>query len=93
MKSFFARNTLALMLGMLFFASGFSALTLQTAWNKVLSQVIGIDYASQVVVVSIFMLGLGLGAWLGGFITRVTRHALAFFACEVFGRERPTFGR
>lgn len=64
----------------LFFASGFSALCLQTTWNRILSQLIGIDYASQIVVTSIFMLGLGLGAALGGWITRVTRHSLFFFA-------------
>jgi spermidine synthase len=64
----------------LFFFSGFTALSLQTTWSKVLGQVIGIDYVSQVVVVSIFMLGLGLGAWLGGWITRSFRRPLLFFA-------------
>ena len=65
---------------LLFFSSGFSSLMLQTSWNRILTQVIGIDFESQIIVVSIFMLGLGLGSIVGGFVTRKLRQPLYFFA-------------
>lgn len=64
----------------LFFFSGFSSLTLQVAWNKILGQTIGIDYYSNIIIVSIFMLGLGIGGELGGYITRRYKESLYFFA-------------
>jgi spermidine synthase len=72
---------ISLYIGILFFASGFSSLMLQTSWNRILAQVIGIDFQSQIIVVSIFMLGLGLGSYVGGFITREFKQPLYFFAC------------
>jgi predicted membrane-bound spermidine synthase len=47
----------------------------------VLGQTIGIDYYSQVVVVSIFMIGLGLGALLGAWVSRKSTRPALFFAC------------
>ncbi len=67
------------LLKLLFFSSGFSCLTLQIAWQRILGQVVGIDYFSTVIIVSIFMLGLGLGGILGGQISQKMRRPLAFF--------------
>ena len=64
----------------LFFSSGLSSLMLQTSWNRILAQAIGIDFESQIIIVSIFMLGLGLGSIVGGFVTRKFRQPLYFFA-------------
>ncbi len=67
------------LLKLLFFSSGFSCLTLQIAWQRILGQVVGIDYFSTVIIVSIFMLGLGLGGILGAQISQKMRKPLAFF--------------
>lgn len=70
-------------IAVMFFVSGFSALTLQTSWNTILSQSIGIDYFSTVVIISIFMLGLGLGGLLGGKLTRHYKRSIwLFFGAE-----------
>ena len=49
-----------------FFLSGFAALVYQLAWQRLLFAVVGVDIESVTIVVSTFMLGLGLGALLGG---------------------------
>src|SRR4051812_38843789 len=50
----------------LFFASGFCALLYQTVWTRLAFASFGIIAPVLSVVVSIFMLGLGGGAWIGG---------------------------
>lgn len=50
----------------LFFISGVPALTYQVIWQKLLFTVFGVDLQSVAIIVSTFMLGLGLGALLGG---------------------------
>lgn len=54
------------LLTILFLASGVSALLYQVAWQRVLFAAFGVDLESVTIVVSAFMLGLGLGALLGG---------------------------
>lgn len=54
------------MLSILFFFSGFSALLQEVAWERLLSLYYGTGPNSSTLIVSIFMLGLGLGAVLGG---------------------------
>lgn len=49
-----------------FAATGFSALTLQVVWQRVLSLHAGIDLLAATTVVTAFMAGLGLGSLLGG---------------------------
>jgi spermidine synthase len=49
-----------------FAATGFSALTLQVVWQRVLSLHAGIDLMAATTVVTAFMAGLGLGSLLGG---------------------------
>lgn len=53
-------------LGALFFISGFASLIYQVAWQRVLFAAFGSDLESVTIVVSAFMLGLGLGALFGG---------------------------
>ena len=52
----------------LFFASGFAALLYQIAWQRMLFGWYGVDLDSVSAIVSIFMLGLGLGALVGGWL-------------------------
>lgn len=49
-----------------FFLSGFAALIYQICWQRLLFVVIGVDLESVTIVVSTFMMGLGLGALVGG---------------------------
>lgn len=49
-----------------FTATGFSALTLQVVWQRVLSLHAGIDLMAATTVVTAFMAGLGLGSLAGG---------------------------
>ena len=49
-----------------FFLSGTAALIYQIAWQRALFAVYGLDILSVTVVVTAFMLGLGIGSLLGG---------------------------
>ncbi len=54
----------------LFAISGFAALIYQITWQKVLFATFGLDSQSVTIIVSIFMLGIGLGALAGGEISK-----------------------
>lgn len=51
---------------LLFFFSGFPALLYQIVWQRALFTVYGVNVESVTVIVTIFMLGLGLGSLAGG---------------------------
>nr|MDJ0523648.1 fused MFS/spermidine synthase [Planctomycetota bacterium] len=53
----------------LFFVSGFPALLYQVVWQRSLFAIYGINVESVTVVVTAFMLGLGLGSLLGGWLS------------------------
>lgn len=53
-------------LSLVFFASGFCALIYQVSWQRLLFSHIGIDLSSITVIISVFMVGLGVGAYFGG---------------------------
>lgn len=54
----------------LFFASGFPALIYQIVWQRALFAIYGVNVQSVAVVVSAFMLGLGIGSLVGGRISQ-----------------------
>ncbi|ENV10315.1 hypothetical protein F966_01494 [Acinetobacter higginsii] len=62
---FLENKTLSNLAG-IFFISGFSALIYQVCWQRLLFTGFGVDLTSITVVVSVFMLGLGAGAFYGG---------------------------
>jgi predicted membrane-bound spermidine synthase len=89
-------NTLAgqwtdALVGLLFLASGFAALNYQIAWQRALFGWYGVDLDSVSAIVSIFMLGLGVGALAGGWLADrfPARRIVVFSAIEaliaVFG--------
>lgn len=49
-----------------FFLSGVAALVYQLSWQRLLFVAFGVDIESITIIVSTFMLGLGVGALLGG---------------------------
>lgn len=57
-------------LGILFFCSGFPALIYQLAWQRALFGIFGVNVESVTVIVTAFMLGLGLGSLVGGWLSR-----------------------
>lgn len=53
-------------LSLFFFASGVAALIYQLAWQRLLFVAIGVDLESVTLIVAVFMMGLGVGALVGG---------------------------
>lgn len=52
-----------------FFVSGCSALIYQVSWQRALYGLIGVDMDSITIIVSVFMLGIGVGGMLGGWLS------------------------
>jgi spermidine synthase len=75
----------------LFFCSGFPALIYQIVWQRALFAIYGLNIQSVTIVVSAFMLGLGLGSLVGGALSKTTRlplvvwFALAELGTAIFG--------
>jgi predicted membrane-bound spermidine synthase len=68
-----------------FFASGFAALVYQVVWQRSLFAIYGINTESVTVVVTAFMLGLGLGSLGGGVLSRTRLAPLAAFGAAELG--------
>src|ERR1700687_5675086 len=54
----------------LFFFSGFPALIYQLTWQRNLFLIFGVNIESVTIVVTAFMLGLGLGSLVGGWLSK-----------------------
>jgi len=67
-----------------FFLSGFAALVYQVVWQRSLFSIYGINLESVTVIVTAFMLGLGLGSLAGGALSKEPRRPvlLLFAAVE-----------
>ncbi|WP_437953777.1 fused MFS/spermidine synthase [Sorangium sp. So ce296] len=69
-----------------FFLSGSAALVYQVVWQRALYAIYGVDILSITVVVTAFMLGLGLGSLAGGALSRRhPRAAVTLFAIAELG--------
>lgn len=73
------------LMGLAFLCSGVAGLIYQVAWQRLLFSTFGVDLISVCIIVSTFMLGLGLGALAGGRLgDRFPGAALRIFVvCEV----------
>jgi predicted membrane-bound spermidine synthase len=86
-------------LGLAFLFSGSAGLMYQVAWQRILFASFGVDLISITIIVSAFMLGLGLGALAGGWAgDHWPNHALVIFAVSeagigLFGLCSPHFMR
>src|ERR1700733_9576590 len=70
---------------LLFLVSGAAALIYQICWQRLLFEWIGVDIESVTIIVSTFMLGLGLGSLMGGALAdRFPDRALELFALIEF---------
>ncbi len=64
-----------------FFLSGVAALIYQLCWNRALYAAVGVDMDSVTIIVSCFMLGIGIGGALGGWLSdRYTAHKVKLYA-------------
>jgi len=69
-----------------FFLSGFAALLYQIVWQRALYAIYGINIESVTMVVTAFMLGLGLGSIAGGMVSKdPKRPVLLMFALVELG--------
>jgi spermidine synthase len=83
-KSAARRETI--LLSALFLCSGMPALVYQIVWERVLFAIYGVNAESVAVVVSAFMLGLGLGALAGGWLSaRFPRQGIVLFGLAELG--------
>src|SRR5215475_4851554 len=55
---------------LLFFISGIPALIYQLTWQRALFRIFGVNIESVTIVVTAFMLGLGLGSLAGGWLSK-----------------------
>jgi predicted membrane-bound spermidine synthase len=78
-------------IGCAFFLSGAAALIYQVAWQRLLFVVVGVDVESVTIVVSTFMLGLGIGALIGGWLADAMPHRILWIFC-LFEASIGTFG-
>src|ERR1700719_747664 len=70
----------------LFFFSGMPALIYQIEWQRVLFAIYGVNAESVAVIVSAFMLGLGLGSLVGGRLpARFPRYGVLLFGLAELG--------
>ena len=67
-----------------FFFSGLSALVYQIVWQRLLTVYYGVGPISIALVVTVYMLGLGLGALFGGYISeRLTQRIFVYCLIEL----------
>jgi predicted membrane-bound spermidine synthase len=84
------------LLVILFLVSGSAALIYQVCWQRLLFESVGVDIESVTIIVSTFMLGLGLGSLAGGQIVdrypakTLEMFALIELATAVFGAFSPS---
>lgn len=78
-----------------FFASGCAALLYQLVWQRYLFAGLGVDIDSVTLIVSTFMLGIGVGGALGGWMAdrwgdrRLVIYALAELSLAIYGALSP----
>jgi spermidine synthase len=76
----------SLLISVLFFFSGMPALIYQIVWQRVLFAIYGVNAESVAIIVSAFMLGLGLGSLVGGRLSvRFPRYGVLIFAIAELG--------
>lgn len=74
-----------------FFLSGVCALMYQVGWQRSLYGIIGVDIDSITIVVSVFMLGIGVGGMLGGWLAdaipkkKIQIYAVAELTIAIYG--------
>lgn len=68
-----------------FFISGFAALVYQVVWQRALFTIFGINTESVTVIVTVFLLGLGVGSIAGGALSKQPARPLLLFSLAELG--------
>ncbi len=72
------------LLSFVFFFSGFAALMYQVAWQRLLTVYYGVGSISITLIVSVYMFGLGLGAFFGGILAERSKNKIfIYFVLEL----------
>jgi predicted membrane-bound spermidine synthase len=66
-------------LGFVFFFSGLASLIFQVAWERLLTTYYGVGPIAVTLIVSVYMLGLGLGSLLSGYLADATHRTVALY--------------
>lgn len=72
-------SALVFLLSTVFFCSGMAALFYQLAWQRVLTQYYGVGCTSVTMIVCVYMLGLGLGALIGGALAKKVSNLVGLY--------------
>lgn len=72
-----------LLIGVFFF-SGFSALLYQVAWQRLLTVHYGVGASTVTTIVTVYMLGLGLGSLIGGALSKKYKNLVGIY-CSIEG--------
>ena len=72
------------LLKIVFFISGFSSLVYQVSWQRILTLYYSVENISTTLIVTVYMLGLGIGAIIGGYLSeKITRRLQLYFLIEL----------
>ena len=78
------RNRFTTLLSFVFFFSGFASLIYQVVWQRLLTLYYGVGEISITLIVSVYMLGLGLGSLFGGYLAeRIRDRIVVYFIIEL----------
>lgn len=68
-----------LLLPCIFFFSGTASLMYQVVWQRLLTLHYGVGSVSTTIIVSVYMLGLGIGAYAGGMLAERVKNKIALY--------------
>lgn len=70
----------SILLFLVFFFSGFSALIYQVVWQRLLTLHYGVGPVSVTLIVSVYMVGLGVGSLFGGYLAEKVRSKIVLYS-------------
>ena len=70
----------SILLFLVFFFSGFSSLIYQVVWQRLLTLHYGVGPVSVTLIVSVYMVGLGVGALFGGYLAEKVKAKIMLYA-------------
>ncbi len=77
-------DRIKVLIGFIFFFSGFASLIYQIVWQRLMTLHYGVGSISITLIVSVYMLGLGIGSIAGGFLAeRFKNKILIYFVIEL----------
>lgn len=72
-------RSVLILLPCIFFFSGAGSLVYQVVWQRMLTLYYGVGSVSTTIIVSVYMLGLGIGAYAGGLLAERVKNRIALY--------------